>query len=554
MSKDRERLDAVRRKSGVLENDLFDELLSGRIGRREFMRHGSVLGLSLPLLGGIAGAVFGPTLSPRRALAAGTPGATIRIGIGQPAGAIDPVTIADNGGLVLLEPTGEFLCRTGPDLVLQPQLAESWSPNSDGSVWTFKLRTGVTFQNGRKMTADDVIASIDRMADPKNSANALSAFKGILQKGNSRKIDDHTVEFHLDAPNGNFPYVLSTDNYNLVILPADYAGDYEKTFIGTGPFKLEKFTPKVGASFVRNPTYWGQPALPERLEYSFFGDQQSQVLALQGGDVDVLQQVAFKGAQALFNDPNIEVMSIKSVSHQQVHMRTDMAPFQDKRVRRALALTLDRKKLVAGLFNGRASIGNDTPFAALFPSSDPTVPQREQNLAEAKQLLEAAGVGKGFDVKLTTERYLEIPDYAVLIQNFAKAVGINVTLNVEDQNAYYGKAVFGQSDWLDSVLGITDYGHRGVPNVFLSAPLTSDGTWNSAHFKNPTYDKLVAQYIASPDLGGQRAIAGQIQRLLLDETPLIVGYFFDELVPMRKGLAGIPPIANRLFMEGAHFT
>ncbi len=554
MSKDRKRLDAVRRDVGVLENDLFDELLSGCIGRRDFMRHGSVLGLSLPLLGGIAGAVFGPTLSPRRAMAAGTPGATIRIGIGQPAGAIDPVTIADNGGLVLLEPTGEFLCRTGPDLVLQPQLAESWRPNTDGSVWTFKLRQDVTFQNGRKMTADDVIASIDRMADPKNSANALSAFKGILQKGNSRKIDDHTVEFHLDAPNGNFPYVLSTDNYNLVILPADYAGDYEKTFIGTGPFKLEKFTPKVGASFVRNPNYWGKPALPERLEYSFFGDQQSQVLALQGGDVDVLQQVAFKGAQALFNDPNIDVMSIKSVSHQQVHMRTDMAPFQDKRVRRALALTLDRKKLVAGLFNGRASIGNDTPFAALFPSSDPTVPQREQNLAEAKQLLEAAGVGKGFDVKLTTERYMEIPDYAVLLQNFAKAVGINIALNVEDQNAYYGKAVFGQSDWLDSVLGITDYGHRGVPNVFLSAPLTSDGTWNSAHFKNPTYDKLVAQYIASPDLGGQRAIAGQIQRLLLDETPLIVGYFFDELVPMRKGLAGIPPIANRLFMEGAHFT
>jgi peptide/nickel transport system substrate-binding protein len=552
MNNEHKRLDAVRRRVGVLENDLIDELLSGRIGRREFLRHGSVLGLSLPLLGGIAGAVFGQL--PRAARAAGTPGATIRVGITQPAAAIDPVTIADNGGLVMLEPTGEFLCRTGPDLVLQPQLAESWSPNSDGSVWTFKLRQGVTFQNGRKMTADDVIASIDRMADPKNSANALSAFKGILQKGNSKKIDDYTVEFHLDAPNGNFPYVLSTDNYNLVILPADYAGDYEKTFIGTGPFKLEKFTPKVGASFVRNPTYWGKPALPERLEYTFFGDQQSEVLALQGGDVDVLQQVAFKGAQALFNDPNIEVMSIKSVSHQQVHMRTDMAPFQDKRVRRALALTLDRKKLVAGLFNGRASVGNDTPFASLFPSSDPTVPQREQNIAEAKQLLEAAGVGKGFDVKLTTERYLEIADYAVLIQNFAKAAGINIALNVEDQNAYYGKAVFGQSDWLDSVLGITDYGHRGVPNVFLSAPLKSDGTWNSAHFKSPEYDRLVTQYIASPTLGEQRSIAGQIQRLLLDETPLIIGYFYDELMPMRKGLTGIPAIGNRLFMENAHFA
>jgi peptide/nickel transport system substrate-binding protein len=548
MSKNFKWMDAIRRRSSALENELFDEWLAGRISRRQFMRHGSVLGLSLPLLSSFAA---GGLVLPTPARAQGTPGATLRIGINQPAGAIDPVSIADNGGLILLEPTGEFLCRTGPDLVLQPILAESWSPNKDGTVWTFKLRKGVKFQDGRPMKADDVIASIDRLADPKNSSNALSAFKGNLQKGNTKKVDDYTIECHLDVANGNFPYLLSSDNYNLIILPADYSGDYEKTFPGTGPFKIEKFTPKVGATFVRNPNYWGKPALPERLEFSFYGDVQSQVLALQGGQLDILQQVPFKGSQALFGDPDIDVISLKSVSHQQVHMRNDIAPFTDKRVRRALALTLDRKKIVAGLFNGRATVGNDTPFAPLFPSSDPTVPQREQNIAEAKQLMEAAGVGKGFKVKLTTEVYLEIPDYAVLIQNAAKAIGIEIELNVEQQDAYYGKAVFGQSDWLDSPLGITDYGHRGVPNVFLSAPLMSNGSWNSAHFKNPAYDKLAAQYIASPDLGGQRAIAGQIERLLLDETPLIIGYFFDELMPVRKGVTGIPAIPNRLFLEGA---
>jgi peptide/nickel transport system substrate-binding protein len=544
-------IDTVRGGRSELENDLFDELLSGRIGRREFLRHGSVLGLSLPFLGGLASAVFGPLGVPK-ARAAGAAGATLRIGLNQPAGAIDPVSIADNAGLILLHQAGELLCRTGPDLVLQPVLAESWSPNNDGSVWTFKIRKGVKFQDGRAMTAADVVATIDRLADPKNSSNALSAFKGNLQKGNSKKIDDYTIEFHLDVPNGNFPYLLSSDNYNLVILPADYAGGYEESFPGTGPFKLEKFTPKVGATFVRNPDYWGKPALPARLEFSFYGDMQAQVLALQGGQLDILQQVPFKGSQALFSNPDLEVISLKSVSHQQVHMRTDMAPFTDKRVRRALSLTLDRKKIVAGLFNGRATVGNDSPFSPLFPSTDASVPQREQNLQEAKQLMEAAGAGKGFAVKLTTEVYLEIPDYAVLIQNAAKAIGVDIQLNVEQQDAYYGKAVFGQSDWLDSVLGITDYGHRGVPNVFLSAPLLSEGSWNSAHFKHAEYDKLVAQYIASPDLGGQRSTASKIQKLLLEETPIITSYFFDELMPVRKGVGGIPAIPNRLFLEGAY--
>nr|WIE91042.1 ABC transporter substrate-binding protein [Mesorhizobium sp. WSM4875] len=551
MSKNYRVLDLIRRNRTPLENHLIDGLIDGRVSRRDFVRHGSLLGLSLPLLGRI-GMAAGFGAAPSLAGAQGAPGATIRVGSSVPAAAIDPVTIADAGGLLVMQQVAEFLCVDGPDLVLKPALAESWKPNADGSVWTFTLRKGVKFHSGGEMKAEDVVASIDRLADPANSSNALSVFSGILSKGASKKVDDYTVEFHLDAPNGNFPYMLSSDNYNAVIIPASYKGDYEKSFDGTGPFKLEKYTPKVGASFVRNENYWGEKALPERTEFTFFTDIQPQILALQGGQIDIINQMPVLAGVAVLNDPNVNVISLKSSAHQQLHLRCDDGPMKDPRVRRAIALSIDRKKLVAGLMKGRAQEGNDSPFAGVYPSTDTSVPQREQDIAQAKQLMEAAGAGKGFKITLTTERYLEIPEYAQLIQNWVKEIGIELELNILDQSAYYGDAVFGKSNWLDSVMGITDYGHRGVPNVYLAAPLKSEGTWNAAHFKNKDYDQLATSYIAALDLEAQKAAAGKIQKLLLEETPVIFGYFYDYLTATAKGVAGVQPTAmSQLFLEKA---
>ncbi|KUM25167.1 peptide ABC transporter substrate-binding protein [Mesorhizobium loti] len=551
MSKNYRILDLIRRNRTPLENHLIDGLIDGRVSRRDFVRHGSLLGLSLPLLGRI-GMAAGFGAAPSLARAAGAAGATIRVGSNVPSAAIDPVTIADAGGLLVMQQVAEFLCIDGPDLVLKPSLAESWKPNADGTVWTFTLRKGVKFHSGGEMKADDVVASIDRLADPANSSNALSVFTGILQKGNTKKVDDYTVEFHLDAANGNFPYMVSSDNYNAVIIPASYKGDYEKSFDGTGPFKLEKYTPKVGASFVRNDDYWGEKALPDRTEFTFFSDMQAQILALQGGQIDIINQMPVLAGVAILNDPNFDVISLKSSAHQQLHMHCDEGPTKDARVRRAIALCLDREKLAAGLMKGRSALGNDSPFAAVYPSTDTSVPQRKQDIAQAKQLMEAAGVGQGFKMTLTTERYLEIPEYAQLIQNWVKEIGIDLELNILDQGAYYGDAVFGKSNWLDSAMGITDYGHRGVPNVYLAAPLKSDGTWNAAHFKNKDYDQLATSYIAALDLEAQKADAGKIQKLLLEETPVIFGYFYDYLTATAKGVTGVQPTAmSQLFLEKA---
>ncbi len=546
MSKRLGTIDDARRNLTPIENSVVDELLAGRIGRRDFLRHGSVLGLSLPFLGSIAAAAGFGTGTAR---AQGRPGGTVRAGVAMPGGAIDPVTFYDSGSYQMVFQTAEFLCVTQPDLTLRPVLAESWAPNEDGSVWTFKLRKGVKFHNGEDFKADDVVATFDRLADPTVASNALSVFKGLLSKGGTRKVDDHTVAFHLDAPSGSFPYSVSIDNYNAVILPASYKGDYEKTFEGTGPFRLESYTPKVGATFVRNDGYWGEKALPDRIEFKFYADVQPRILALQAGDVDVLDAVPLDVSQVVLGNPDITVLRVASTAHRQLHMRCDMAPFTDKRVRQALALCIDRAKLVDGLCRGMAATGNDSPFAPAFPQTDKSVPQRARDLVKARELLLAAGNSDGFDITLTTLRYSDIPGYAQLFQNFAKEIDVRVSLNIEDQDKYYGKAVFGQSDWLDSPLGITDYAHRSVPNVFLKSPLVSDGPWNAAHFKSPAYDGMVTAYLKALDIGAQRAAAADIQKLLLDETPVVFSYFPDLLVPVRKNVSGLPQIAAGLLLD-----
>ena len=511
----RNEIDALRNLSGDIWNVAVDEYAKGYLKRRDLLKYAALIGLT-----GFA-ASQGLGFSRARAAAAG---GTVRVGLGQPTKAIDPVTVTDPASIGVLSQVGEYLILDDPKDGLQPKLALSWEADETAKRWTFKLRPGVKFHDGRTVTAKDVVASFERLVDPNSGSSALSAYKGILSKGGAKIVDDETVAFDLDQSNSNFPFYVSSDVYNAVILPADYAGDFEKNFNGTGPFKLESFRPKQGASFVRNPDYWGDKALPDRIEIKFFDDEQAQVVALQAGQLDVIPSTT-RLELAIEGNANFKLLSVQASSHDVVHLRTDQAPFTDKRIRRALALTLDREAIVKGLLKGRAIVGNDTPFAPIFPSADPSVPQRKQDIAEAKRLLAEAGVPNGFQVTLTTERAYDIPDYAVIIQNFAKKAGIDIKLNVLPQDAYYGSAAFGSSPWLDSNLGITDFGHRGTPDIFLNATLKSDGAWNAAHFKNADYDALLVDYGKARDLQTQRVAAGKIQALLLDETPEIISYF-----------------------------
>jgi peptide/nickel transport system substrate-binding protein len=545
MDETQRRVDEIRKESSELENHIIDQLIEGKITRRDFVRRGTVVGMSIPLLSFIAAACGGAneTATGASETSGGTakPGGALRTATISPAAALDPLTVADEGGLMVLGQSGEYLTWTNDKLELEPRLSESWSSNEDGSVWTFKIRQGVKFHDGNALTAKDVAYTLNLHADPKNKGNALSAFgdPGGLSPGGAKALDDATVEVTLNGPNGSFPYLVSADNHNVIIVPDGFdTSKWDKTFMGTGPWVMDTYSPQQGATFKKNPDYWdtSRQPLADTSELRFFGEDQARILAIEGGEVDILSQFqVVGGGAALLNDPNIRVHEIRAAQHRQIHMRTDQEPFKDKRVRQAMAFLLDRPSLVTGLFKEKADLGNDHPFAPVYPFSDLTVPQRVGSIDQAKQLLADAGMSSGFSVKLSTWDNYEIPQLAQLLQSAAKEVGINISLNVTDAGTYYSDF------WLNSPLGITDYGHRGVPNVFLTAALSSKGTWNAAHFKNPTLDGLIVDYVSALDIDSQKAAARKIEELLLDETPVIFPYFYFHLSATRSNVTGIIP-------------
>lgn len=579
MSKrDQRRIDAVRRTQGTIGNHVIDEFVAGRLSRRAFIRRGTIVGLSLPAIGALLAACGsdddkdtadtnapGTTAAPGGSDAPGTTGApvaggTLTIGSGVPSAAsatLDPVLVNDQNGLVILSQVGQFLTLSGPDLSLKGVLATEWTPNDDGSEWTFKLNPAAKFSDGAPVTAADVVATIERLVNPDNRSNALSAFgTAKLSPGGTTAVDDATVKFTLDAPMGNFPYMVSSDNYNAIILPASVTDttQFATAKIPTsGPWVIDSYDPVKGVALSPNPNYWGTPVNLEKIDFQFFPDVAAQVTAFQSGDLDVISQFSVAGGEALLADPDVNVIELKSAAHRQIHLRCSEGPFADKKARQALAMAMNRPDIVAGLFEGKADVANDSPFFNLFPSTGTQLPST-YDVEAAKALMAESATPDGFDVTLYGFGTQEIPDLAVLVQNAAKEIGINITIEMRDD--YYDNYwVKFTPEAPGSDIGITDYGHRGVPDVFLTAPLKSPdagGVWNGAEYANPAYDALVDEYSSSADLQSQQAASAKIQALLQEDVPIIFPYNYNYLSATKKAVTGVVTSAmGHVFTDSA---
>lgn len=556
-----ERLDDLRRGRGPIQEHIIDEFVDGRLSRRDFLRKGTAVGLSLPVLGAMleARGLPGVLKKPAEAVSARASGATIRAGIIVPAGAISPLTTADQGGLELLGNVGEFLVLADQQLGYKPWLATSWKPNKTATVWTVNIRQGVKFNDGTPMTVDDVVYSFKSQCNPKTGGTALTNFSGLLVPDGVVKVDDQTIAFHLEAPDAAFMDTLSCDNYTMIIVPNNYDyANYQKDWVGTGHFIMKSYTPNVGATFVRNPYYYGTPAIPAAIDWTFYPGETEMTSAMEAKQIDCQDQFFVSTSPELLNG-HYNITRLRASGHRELSMRTDLAPFNNKYVRQAIAYLLDRPAIVSELFHGYADIGNDSPFAPVFPSSvlPPAVPQRARNVKTAKELLAKGGVPNGFKATFYTEQRQEMPELAQFIKAWAQEIGVDITLVVESPDKYYGNT-FGSSDWLDGEMSMVDYGARSTPNLFLEAPLltynkaTGAGEWNAARFNNSGYDKLVKQYVAATDLSSQRSIARQIETLLLDETPIIFPYFYNYLSAAQKNVTGIYPTAlSQFFLWGA---
>jgi len=517
-------------EAGPIENNLIDELVSGELDRQEFIQRAAMFGLSLGGIGlllkymGEPGVAFGAPL-------AATAGGTLRLGLPAPASPIEPYLLNDGGALAFAGLPGEFLTYTNPQANVLPWLASSWKPNKDATVWTFQLRKGVKFHNGQEMTSRDVVASMKQYVGKGSNAGLAPFFDaaGVSAQGK------YTVVFRLKAPLGAFPYLLSQTTYQAVIQPASIAANpgtwLKNGMIGTGPFKLKSYDPKRSAVLVRHNSYWGGKPPLDGVRVTFFTGSAPLVLALRGGQIDLAMQLSPQEAQPFKNNSKYTYYSQPVSAHRQTCMRTDLPVFKDARVRRAVALTIGRPEEITKVMLGQAQVGNDNPFWKQFKSTDPSIKQRKQNIQLAKSLLAAAGA-ENLKFTITTHNFLDHPDHAAAIQAYAREAGINVGIEVMDTGKYYDSEPAGAdyastTPWLNRPCSLTEYGWRGVPNLYISRCYMSTGDWNASHYKNPEFDSVATTYLQALELGAQRKATKRMAGLLLRDTPVITDYFIN---------------------------
>jgi peptide/nickel transport system substrate-binding protein len=456
-------------------------------------------------------------------------GGTIRVGIPVFGASLEPYLLNEGGALAFAGIPGEYLTFTTPQGNVAPWLAASWKPNADATVWTFQLQKGVRFHNGKEMTSADVVACLKHYVS-KGSNAGLSPFydaDGVSARGK------YTVVVRLKSSIGVFPYLVSQTTYQAIIQPAAIVAKpgtwVASGMIGTGAFRLRSYVDKRSAELVRNNAYWsGRPPL-EGVRITFFQSSAALVLALRAGQVDLVMQLSPQEAQPFKNNSRYTVYGLPTAAHRQVCLRTDVAPFRDARVRRAVGLAIDRPQQVERVMLGSAQVGNDNPFWRGFASTDRSTKQRRQNLELARALLRAAGA-ENLKFNLTTWNFLDHTDHAASIQAYARQAGIEVGIEVMDVSKYYdsepaGADYFTTTPWLNRQATLTEYGARGVPNIYISRCYMSTGDWNASHYKNDEFDTLARTYLGAAEIAAQRKATKRMAGLLLRDTPVITDYF-----------------------------
>jgi peptide/nickel transport system substrate-binding protein len=528
----RRSVEEYRRAAGPIEDNLVDELLGGELDRAEFLRRGAMFGLSAGVLGSLlsyAGEARAAVAAPSRT--AVKRGGTIRVGMNHYAGSNEPYKLGGGGALALASIPGEFLTFSNNKLQVKPWLAASWKANNDATVWTFQLRRGVKFHNGKTMTADDVVASFKQYTGNKQS-QALSVFNGILEPAGVIKRGTYSVEFRLNQATGAFPYLVSQTTYQGIIQPQEFADRPDSWvpggMIGTGPFRLVSLADQKNARLVRFPKYWGGSPPLDGVQLTFYESPAAQVLALRGGQVDLVQQLSPQASAPFRNSSRYTIFSAPTSSHRQFCLRLDSDPFKDPRTRRAIALALDRPGLIKKLLVTEGTLGNDSPFWSRYPSTDPSIKQRQENLALARSLLQAAGQ-QSLKFTITTHPTLELPEYAAAIQAAGREAGMDISIEVQSDADYFGGGAnyYATTPWLNKPATITEWGARGVPNVYIVAAYLSDGIWNAAHYKNAQFDSAAKSFLSAVDVQTQRKYTKTMAGLLLRDTPVVTAFFVN---------------------------
>ena len=442
------------------------------------------------------------------------PGGILRAGVQGDPTELDPhLTVLAAAGLVI-ELVYEGLVDVGPDLLPQPALAESWEISADGLTYTFALRPGVTFHNGRAMTAADVIYSIERIRNPETASPSASYTSGIA---GITALDDATVVVTLAAPDASF---LSKLGYwGVAIVPreeVEKTGDLTQTMVGTGPFTFTEYVPNTQVVLGRNESYWeaGKPYL-DGVELSIVPEDTSRTAALVSGTVDLIEQVPHKDITTLQSNEAVVLAGERTTNLRWIVFNLRRPPFDNLDFRRAVAMTIDRGPIIDA-----AVFGHGEPLLGLFPDAfwagyQGEIPAPDPEAARA--LLAGVTLPDDFAPRLLTwAQYGFLSNTSVVVQEQLRQIGIEAEIDAQENAIYIDNFFSGNFDI--AVMGASGYLD---PNEWLEQSLKTDGTNNAAGYSNPEFDALLEEGLATTDQAARAEIYQQAQQIIIDDAPWI---------------------------------
>jgi peptide/nickel transport system substrate-binding protein len=493
----------------------------GSLGRRDFLRGlattGALVGTGgvLAACGGSSSSGAGTSTSPAAAGKAKA-GGDLKVGLtgGSGADTLDP-----HKGLTYLD-TARAQCLYQPLLQLNTAaqtefvLAEDISPHGSTAEWVISLRRGVTFHNGKPLTADDVIFTLRRILSEKLTG---STPLGPVDAKGLKALDQHTVLVPMTSPYGSFVDQLAYWYY-LYIVPN---GFNPKQPNGTGPFKYQSFTPGQRSVFVKNPTYW-KSGLPYANSITIidFSDSASLQNALTTG---VIQGAgALEGPQmaVLKTTSGVQTVVSRTGAITPFTMRVDQAPFSDVNVRQAMRLLVDRPQLISSALNGDATVGSDV-FSPYDPDFDSAL-HRSQDIAKAKFLLKKAG-HENLAVQLVTSAVATgTVAMATVLQQQAKAAGVTINLKTVDPTTFFGPNYL---HWTFS----QDFYNYSPYLAQVAQSMLPTSPFNETHMSQAHYGSLYHQANVTADPAVRKQIKHEMQLIDFNEGGYIIPAFIDAL-------------------------
>jgi len=510
------------KKSEVIQK-VEKELVDGKITRREFIGRMAVIGAAttLPL-----------TFFNKNAMAS-TPkkGGRLKVGIahGSTTETYDPATIESGFQAAMSRSMTNTLTEIDADNQVIPCLAESWDSTPDASTWTFKLRKGVEFHNGKSLTAKDVIASINyhRGQDSKSSVKPLTdPIENLKADG------DHTIVFELKGGNADFPFSLDTEGF--AIYPAAKDGSLDwKPGIATGAYILKNFEPGVQAFFVRNPNYWkaGRGHFDE-VELHAILDTPARTTALISGAVDVIDQVDLKSVHLLERREGIHVEETSGPLHYTFPMLSKTAPFDDNNVRLAIKHAIDREAMLKFILGGHGTVGNDSPIGPSYRYYAAELEKNAYDPDKAKFHLKKAGVSNlSVNLSAADAAFSGAVDAAVLYKEQAAKAGINITVVREPNDGYWSNI------WLKKPWCACYWAGYSTEDTMFSTGYAPKAAWNDTQWDHAQFNKLMIEARAELDQAKRRDMYVEMQRILRDEGGAVIPMFANAVLARNDKVA-----------------